>query len=444
MGVKCVTDPRLALVRLREVMVDPARFSSETEAVSSYLEPGLSSDKLLAVVFPRSKLDIQQVLEVARGNGMSIYTPLPWGLNPPRAGLVMDFRYMADIKGIDSRNLFLEIEPGVTWEQVTRELEGRGVRVALPAAARSPYVLESAMEREVVLPACGYTNKQLSTFHAVLADGREYRSGSDALANSVAHWREDGGPNISRAFTGSRNSFGLPTRAFVFLYPEPEDRKVVVLGFESLLQACELAARAARSEVGTEVLLLSKPKAKDALGSAAAVSNWSVVFGLEGSPRQVEYQEKRLNEYVAELKLKSKPGGPKLTGAAFEALGKPWYAPEVSFGFYTNWSRVRQLSSKVESALKGSGNLAQMVIPVKRGASVYVQYDVQEPSGAASEKVKKLLPVICDAGAFFPNPTGSLAAHIFSRQPAYLKLLKQVSLLLDPDDMLNSGQVVEV
>jgi FAD/FMN-containing dehydrogenase len=444
MAARSGPNPRLARARLREIMVDPARFTDEPQVISSYVEPGRSADKVLCVVYPRGQADIEHVLGIARAYDLAVYTPIPWGLVPERVGVVVDYKCMAQINSIDITNLFLDVEPGVTWEQALPELATLGVRVALPAAARSPYILESALEREVVLPACRFTNRQLSTFHAMLADGREYRSGSDALESSVAHWREDGGPNISRIFTGSRNSFGLPLRGFVFLYPEPEDRGVTVRGFSSRKQACALAQKCGRSEVGTEVVVLSKAKAADLMGEDPGLSAWSVIFGLEGSARLVAYQKKRVDELAGELKLKPVAGKAKLTEAAGVALGRPWYAPETSFGFYTNFNRVEELSSIAEGELKGTGRIAQMIIPVKRGASVYVQYDVRDAKDTASGAVKKLLPDLADAGAFFPNPTGSLATHIFKKQASYMKMLKQLKEIMDPDDMLNSGQVVEV
>ena len=444
MAARSGTDLRLARARLRELMVDPARFSTDEDTMASYLEPGADPGGLLCVVYPRGQTDIEQVLSVARASGLAVYTPLPWGINPVRPGVVLDYKFMSRIKSVDATNLFLQVEPGVTWEQVLPELAAHNVRVALPAAARSPYVLESALEREVVLPAARFTNKQLSTFHVMLADGREYRSGSDALPSSVAHWREDGGPNISRIFTGSRNSFGLPLRGFIFLYPEPEDRKVVVRGLASRKQACALARRCARSEIGTEVVALSKAKAREILGDFDEMGAWSVAFGLEGSPKLVAYQEKRIKELATELKLKPLAGKARLNEAMGSALGRPWYAPEVSFGFYTTFDRVEELSGLAESGLKGTGKLAQMVLPVKRGASAYLQYDVLGAREGAAETVKELLPVLADAGAFFPNPTGALASHIFKKQAAYAKMLSQLKNIMDPGDVLNSGQVVEV
>lgn len=444
MADRTVKNPKLGLALLRELMVDPARFSSDEEVLSEYLEPGADPDNLLAVLHPRSKQDVEKVLEVARSYGLSAYTPIPWGLNPPRTGFVIDFKYMADIKGIDTRNLFLEIEPGVTWEQLLPELASAGVRVALPAAAKSPYVLESALEREIVLPASSYANRQFSTFHAVLADGREYRSGADALPDSVSHWREDGGPNISRVFSGSRNSFGIPVRGFIYLYPQPETRKVVVLGLPNRKSACLLAQRAARSEIGTEIVLVNKLKARGVLGQDPGLSTWSVAFGLDGPARLVQYRQKRLDRYAVELKLKPRKGAAKVAKSFTASLDGPWYAPPVSLGFYTNWSRVEELSLVVEKALKAKGKLAQMVLPVKRGASVYLQYDVQDGTRDASTAVRRLLPRLADRGAFFVNPTGSLAAHIFASQPEYLRLLKDTKRFMDPENILNSGQVVEV
>jgi len=440
------TDHRLALSRLRGLLIDPERFSTDGDVLSGYLEPGTVHRRLVAAAFPRSSGDVRGIVECAREGGLSVYTPLPWGLNPPRDGVVVDFRFMSRILGVDTRNLFLDVEPGVTWEQVLPVLAERGVRVALPASARSPYVLESALEREVVLAASRFSNRQLATFHAVLADGREYRSGSDALPASTAHWREDGGPNLSRLFTGSRNSFGIPVRGFVYLYPEPEERKVVALGFGSRKRACLLARRAARSEIGTEVVVLNRLGAGQAAGGTPGLPAWSAVFGLEGSFKLVSYHEKRLGELASELGLEPSACAPAVSEALSDALGRPWYAPPLCVGFYTTFDRLETLAPLCEKPLRELGRVSQVLIPVKRGASVYVQYGLEARGdrGEAAAAVKGLLPGLADAGAFFPNPAGPLAWHIFKKQPRYYDLLRKVKGFMDPLDILNTGQVLEV
>ena len=189
---------------------------------------------------------------------------------------------------------------------------------------------------------------------------------------------------------------------------------------------------------------MSKAKAREVTGDFDELATWSVAFGLEGSPKLVAYQQKRIKELAAELKLKPVAAKAGLTEAMSQALGRPWYAPDLSFGFYTTFSRVEELSALTELGLKGIGKPAQMVIPVKRGASVFVSYDVLDARDGAAAAVKELLPKLSDAGAFFPNPTGSLATHIFRKQATYAKMLAELKRIIDPDDVLNSGQVVEV
>src|SRR5450759_3389197 len=82
MATRSGPNPRLASARLREIMVDPERFSTDPEVISSYVEPGRSADKLACVVYPRGQADIEHVLGVARVSDLAVYTPIPWGLAP--------------------------------------------------------------------------------------------------------------------------------------------------------------------------------------------------------------------------------------------------------------------------------------------------------------------------------------------------------------------------
>jgi len=297
---------------------------------------------------------------VARANGLAVYTPQAWGINAKRPGFIVDYKFMADIISVDAKNLYLLLEPGVTWEQVLPELASRNVRVALPAAARSPYVLESALEREVVLPAVRFTNKQLSTFHVLLADGREYRSGSD---RSTSRWRtgaRTGDP------TSAACSPALATRSdcrcadISSSIPSPRTARSWCAGWAAEGRLARWRRKCARGEVGTEVIAMSKAKAREVAGDFDELATWSVAFGLEGSPKLVAYQEKRIKELSAELKLKPVAAKAGLSEAMSQALGRPWYAPDLSFGFYNTPSAGwRSLSALTELGLKGIGKPAQ-------------------------------------------------------------------------------------
>ncbi len=441
MSVVKAAQPQLALARLRELLVEGSRFEEGPEAVSAYLGEGADPAPLLAAVKPRSEEEVRAVVGIAGRHRLAVYTPQPWGLAPARPGIVMDFSEMNGVLDIDARGLVAVVEPGATWEGLLPLVREAGLSVALPACAYSPSVLDHAMQRGIVTSACRFGNKQLSNFHAVLADGREYRSGSHALPTATVNWREDAGPNLSRVFSGSRNSMGLPVRGYVYLYPPTEARRVTAKSFAKREEALEYVRLAARQEVGTEVVVVDEARAR-ALAGAAPGGAWTAVISLEGPAELVEHWAKRLDRMARQQGGKASPA--KAAQALEEALGEPWYAQPTTVSFYTTLDRVAEFDAAVTKALGRKGELQRTVIPVKHGASAWLRFDLEGGEAAGRKAVRDLLPKLADAGAFFDAPTGSLAAHIFSKQPAYRDLLKLAKGIMDPEGMLNPGVLGEV
>lgn len=433
---------------LREIVVDPSRFSDDPDTLSFYLEPGNNFPNLFAVIYPRATQELKAILSVAGTYGFSIYTPLPWGLNPPRPGCVVDFRFMNRILMIDERNLFMEIEPGVTWEQALDAVRNLGVRIALPAAAMSPYVLDYAMNTSIYISSVMDNIRQIATFHTLLPDGRDYRSGSDSLPTSKAHWREDGGPNISRAFFSSWNIFGITVGAHLYLYPRREKRKVLQFGFATIDGVIKAASQISRKEIFTEIVILSRWSSQVKAGLTEEEMRlsppWVMLLGLDGPEDLVTYYEKRVRELVASFGISTKTLPLSISEKLESSLDKPWYSRRHSIGFYTNWSRVKNFYSFATDRLKNTGDISVTIIPVSGGASCFMHFELIGPAENSEETIKPLLRELADRGAFFPSPTGPLASHIFNKQPAYRNLLRTIKEVFDPASILNTGQVLEV
>ncbi len=424
-----VRDSSLVMAEVRRLIYsEDERFSSDPDEIAGYVAAGGDAGMLLALVKPRSVEEIQGLIGIANGTGLALYTPMPFGLEPRREGVVVDLSMMDRIWSLDSKRLFAVVEPGVTWEKLLPEVEALGLRMALPAAARAQSALAAYQEKDILLMASRYTNKQISNLHMVLADGRVYKSGSHALPGAEEHcinWREDGGPNISKMMLGSHNMFGLPFKGYVYLYPRFEERAITVLGFQEMGPALKAAQFISRREMAVECLALNRAKAEAVTGESVP-SPWVTVAALEGSSDLVAYHRRRVDEAL---------GSPdELSGLApafSEALRAPWNAPEGTVGFYTLFEKVPSFDGMLPEGVP------RMVVPVKRGASVYNHYELPERAGM--DTLEKLL----DSGAFFSNPTGSLAHALYRRTGNYEKLIRIAKRRIDPNNVMNPDQVIE-
>ncbi len=424
-----VRESSLVIAEVRRLIYsEEERFSTEPEEIAPYLAEAGDTEKILALVKPRAIDEIEGLIGMANTSGVALYTPMPFGLEPRQPGVLVDLSLMERVWSLDSKRLFAVVEPGVTWEKLLPQVEALNLRMALPAAARHNSVLGAYQEKDILLMASRYTNKQISNLHMVLADGREYRSGSHALPGAEEHninWREDGGPNISRMMLGSHNMFGLPFKGYVYLYPHFEERKITVLGFDEMEPALKAAQFIARREMAVECLTLNKAKAQTVTG-ATVKAPWITVAALEGSSDLVAYHRKRIDEELGS------PGDLADLAPAFEeSLRVPWDAPDGTVGFYTLFARVAEFDSLV------GREAPRMVIPVKRGASVYNHYELPGRPDLA------LLEKLLDAGAFFSNPTGSLAHALYKRTGNYEKLIRVAKRRIDPRNILNPDQVIE-
>jgi len=419
----------LVLSEMRRLLFTEERFSTDPDDAEPYLAGGADAGAILAVVKPRTLEEIKGLIVMANASCIALYTPMPFGLEPKRPGVIVDPGRMNRIFSLDSKKLTAVIEPGVTWEQMLPEVEALGLRMAVPAAARQGYVLGAYQERDIVLSASRYTNKQVSNLHLVLADGREYRSGSHALPMAEPHginWREDGGPNLSRLMLGSRNMFGLAHKGYVYLYPHFEKRQVTVLGFNRIGAALKAAQFIANREMAVECVTLNRAKA-EAITGKEIPAPWLTVAAIEGSADLVKYYRKRLSKEFKDLdELK------KLAPAFEGAFRSPWEAPDTTVGFYTFFSRVPEFDKLIKKP-----DVPRMVVPVKRGASVYNHYELPErPDMKVYEK-------LLDAGAFFSSPTGSLAHALFARTGDYEKYVRIIKRRIDPGGIMNPDQMIE-
>ena len=225
-----VREYSLSLAGMRRVIFAPERWSEKKGDARPYLAAAADPKMILAVARPLSLEELQGLISQAARGGLALYTPMPFGLEPRRPGLVVDLSLMDRVWSLDSKRLTAVIEPGVTWEKLLPEVEALNLSMALPAAARHHYVLPVYQEKEIVLMASRYTNKQVSNLHMVLADGRIYKSGSHAnLPNGrgargqLARGRRT--QHLAHDVRLAQHVRAPVYKVFVYLYPHFEERQ---------------------------------------------------------------------------------------------------------------------------------------------------------------------------------------------------------------------------
>jgi Fe-S oxidoreductase/FAD/FMN-containing dehydrogenase len=111
-------------------------YSHDIAAVPSLFKPFIGKTKPDAVVQPETEAELALVVRwasarkiplVPRGKGSSGYG----GIIPTRKGIVIDFFRMKKVLAVDADKETVTVEPGITWEQLDRQLKTKGLTLRL-------------------------------------------------------------------------------------------------------------------------------------------------------------------------------------------------------------------------------------------------------------------------------------------------------------------------
>ena len=441
-------------------------------ALSPYFREAVA-DLDLALVTPETVEQLSDVAAFSDRRGLPLFTVKRKYCDDMalegKKGLLVDLCKLKAIKKIDKTNLTANVYAGVTFEQLQNELDHMGLRLLFPVAGTSPSVVRSYIDRDILMGSGGYRHPHISVFHAMLADGQIWVSGSQQLTDEGhADFREDQGPQFSQFFGASEDIYGIPYYGLVYLYPDREFRKVAAFGFDELEPAKDLVYRVSRAEWCFEAfaandrylsVLLAQGDADRVAAIKKKLNPWTVVFSMEHYRELVELWDRYIRQ---EAKAR---GGKALKGqvpdSIEELLRKPWYVYDRDFFrgrtdhvfCYQHFSNIPSTFETVDRALEGAGykdEAGKIVVPTYFGGAAYCEadlyYDPSDPEAARAgrEGYLKAFEALLDEKAFVDKPTGHVARMVFDRtDPSYPKLLKTFKRTVDPKGLLNPDQLLE-
>lgn len=190
-----------------------------------------TSQRVVAVLRPYDRAQVQECLRVANHSGISLY-PISSGKNwgygsrvPPADGCVLlDLSRLTRILDFSEELGYATVEPGVTQRQLYGYLRQRGSRLWMDATGSSPdcSLIGNAMERGFGHTPYGDHFAHVAGLEVVLPTGEVVETGSarfpGSLTGAVNRWGV--GPSLDGLF--SQSNLGVVTRMTVWLMPEPE------------------------------------------------------------------------------------------------------------------------------------------------------------------------------------------------------------------------------
>ena len=185
-----------------------------------------------AAVAPHSVEEVQAVVKIANAFKVPIY-PISTGKNlgyggsaPALTGsVVLDLKRMNRILEIDERNAFVVVEPGVSYFDLYRYIQDKGLKLWIDCPDPGwGSLIGNAVDRGGGYTAAMYRNHfdAHCGMEVVLANGEVMRTGMGALpgAKTWQQYKSGYGPWIDGLF--SQSNFGVVTKMGFWLMPQPE------------------------------------------------------------------------------------------------------------------------------------------------------------------------------------------------------------------------------
>lgn len=192
------------------------------------------------VVTPTSVDQVQSIMKLCNEAKVSVW-PISTGRNfgygtaaPVMAGtLVLDLGRMNKILSFDERLGVVQIEPGVTYRQLSAFLKENNHKywLSVPGSGGIVGPMGQALERGVSYTPYGDNFAHSCGFEVVLADGTLFRTGDGSIegTRSFNTTQYGYGPYLDGMFTQS--NYGVITKMGLWLMPQPDVYKPFLVAF---------------------------------------------------------------------------------------------------------------------------------------------------------------------------------------------------------------------
>ncbi len=424
----------------------------------SYHEPHAPD----AVVFPKTKEEVVEIVGICRDHRAPI---VPFGVGSSleghvaalEGGVCIDLGRMNRVLQVNTDDLDVTVEPGVTRKQLNEHLRDTGLFFPIdPGADASIGGMCATRASGTNAVRYGTMRENVLSLEVVLADGRLIRTGRRARKSSAGY-------DLTRLFVGSEGTLGVIVSATLRLYGIPETISAAVCTYPSVEAA-----------VNTTILTIQSgiPVARIELVDEIqmrALNNYSGLGYAETPTLFFEFHgtEAGAAEQIANVKaISDEMGGGDFSWATRpEDRSKLWQARHDSH--YANmqlragakaWptdvcvpiSRLAECIAETRKDIEASGLLAPIVGHVGDGnfhVDMVLDPDDADEIGRARALNERLVAraLLMDGTCTGEHGVGyGKMDFLEAEHGKALDVMRAIKRTLDPDNLFNPGKVVRV
>ncbi len=432
----------------------------------------------LFAVRPGSVEEVKSILRVAKSNKMPI-TPFSSAKNghgssiPTVPGVTIDLRRLNTIHQIDEPSRVAVVGPGVSFEQLQKAVNEKGLKVSVPVELPADSsVLSSYLEMTPLYAWPRYGLEFLLTMDILLASGETVQTGGTILPvfNERVYLPIFTIPSImDKVCFGAQGTYGIATKGAVKLKTLHDVNEVIFMPFNSFAESLPVIKKIKDMEYGVEFfaanstylagLLAEDNDRFEALkGDLPAVT---AVLVLRGEQGRVDYQKEDLRDLAKAMNFKitdSLPGEENAAQILLDEFDFP-KGYERAMGIKGAYNVIPfictamqvpmfdMVSTQMAGAFQyDKKNIGEMLLPAE-STRFHFQYSFYSNPEVMPEHmvVKKFYEVLSGMlikmGAFFSRPYGDWASLIYSKANQYKGLIKEYKEVLDPDYIMNPGKL---
>ncbi|RWX78452.1 FAD-binding protein [Neorhizobium lilium] len=367
-------------------------FREQHAHTTTYLPPQLPD----GVVFVESSDDVKAVVSACAEHRVPI---IPFGVgsslegqvNAPSGGISMDFTRMNKVLRISPEDLDVTVEPGITREELNRELRATGLFFPIdPGANASIGGMTATRASGTNAVRYGTMKDNVLSLTVVTASGEEVRTASRARKSSAGY-------DLTRLFVGSEGTLGAITSITLRLQGIPEKIGGGVCAFPTVEAACNAVIMTIQMGIPVariELLDDMQIRACNAYSNLSYAEKPTLFLEFHGTEETVALQSQQFAEIAADC------GGDEFRYTAdAEERAKLWnarhnaywagraLAPELD-GLSTDVcvpiSRLAQCVVETQADIAREGLLAPIVGHAGDGNfHVLVMFDGKDPASVS-------------------------------------------------------------